>query len=53
MSQHQVIQELREASKQRIRIKRMAMSLSLKHRTKLALKKEKAGEVKAADYIQF
>ena len=48
----QIVEKIKEASRQRIQIKRMAVSLSLEYRTKLALAKEEAGEVKAAEYIR-
>ncbi len=47
-----IVEKIKEGARQRIQIKRMAISLSLEYRTKLALAKEESGEVKAAEYIR-
>ena len=46
-----IIKKIQSTAQQRLKIKRMAVSLSLEYCTKLALAKEEAGEVKAAVYI--
>ena len=48
----QIISNIKDASRRRIKIKRMAVSLSLEYRTRLALAKEETGGVKAATYIR-
>ena len=52
LSYNDIITNIRETSTKRIKIKRMAISLSLEYRTRLAIAKEEAGEVKAATYIR-
>ena len=44
--------EIRKTAKQRLKIKRMAISLSLEYRARIVLTKEEPGEVKAATYIR-
>ena len=46
-----IIKKIQSTARHRLKIKIMAVSLSLEYRTKLALAKEEAGEVKAAVYI--
>ena len=49
---NQIIQNIKQTYKHRLKIKRMAISLNLEYRTKLAEAKEEAGEIKAAVYIR-
>ena len=47
-----IIKEIKEAHKQRKKIKLMAEKFSLEYRHKLALAKEEAGEIKVAVYLR-
>ena len=52
LTKEQILEEIKFSNKQRIKIKKMAESLSLEFRTRLAMAKEEAGEVKAAVYLR-
>ena len=49
---NQIVQNIKQTYKLRLKIKRMAISLNLEYRTRLAEAKEEAGEIKAAVYIR-
>lgn len=52
MSLGKIDENIKRVYAERKKLLRMAESLSLEYRTKLALSKEEAGEVKAATYIR-
>ena len=52
MNLTRIMREIRQTAEQRLKIKRMVISLHLEYCTRLALAKEETGEVKAATYIR-